>query len=71
MFKFKSATGQKQKQDKKQQNNKVVTIASMMNAPDEPETTQQTDKILESRSSHWIRSKDTHGYQFRAGAFKG
>ena len=72
MFKFKSATGQNnKKQNKKQQNNKLVTVESMMNSIDEIETTQQTEKILESRSSHWIRSKDTHGYQFRGGAFKG
>jgi hypothetical protein len=38
MFKFKSATGQN-KQKKQQNSNKVVTIASMMNAPEEPETT--------------------------------
>ena len=43
-----------------------------MNTLDEPETTtQQTEKILESRSSHWPMSKDTHGYQFKGGACRG
>lgn len=65
MFKFKSAAPAGQNKQKK-----VVTIASMMDEPETNTTTTQNEKILESRSSHWPRSKDTHGYQFK-GAYKG